>query len=156
MTALSEMQRNFVIAHNNAGGKNVTESARAAGYSDGTGIRAQAHQLISDPKVQAAIVEDMRARLTGNLAEVVEHATKIATTEGHSKQLDAIKFISHHGGMIEKQHIQVEHSLAPSFEEAVARAHQLAEAAGPAAVAQLQKIIDVQATEVHPTDPEYW
>lgn len=154
MTALSEMQRNFVIAHCNAGGKNATESARAAGYSDKEALRTNANRVLHSPKVQAAIRELMQARLSGNLPALIDEVEWMAKERGHSKQLDAIRFAAHHAGMIEKHQVDVTHTHILTIEEKKERLAQLSASLGR--LDDDQPVIDAVAVEIDPTDPEYW
>jgi hypothetical protein len=106
MMALTDQQRAFVISHNNSGGRNGAESARAAGYAVKT-ARQEALRQLHNPKIQAALLEDIKTRFTGDLGLVYEGVRKIATTAGHTQQLKALELMAHHGGLVQNQKIDM-------------------------------------------------
>lgn len=66
MSLLNERQRSFVVAWNNGGHRNATEAVRQAGFSNvGRAAGVQAQRLLHNPRIQAAIIEDQKARLVG-------------------------------------------------------------------------------------------
>lgn len=132
MTVLNDRQRAFVIALNNAGGKNATEAARAAGYIDSGsgGIKVQAHHMLHDPRIQAAILEDARARFVGDLHETLDRIEGIAKNTQHPKQLDALKIKLHHAGMVEVKRTEIDVTGTVTFEQKIDRLTQLARATG--------------------------
>lgn len=59
MLALTPIRKRFARGFVAAGGKNLAEIARAAGYSDvADGAKVRAQQCVNDPKVIAAIREE--------------------------------------------------------------------------------------------------
>ena len=83
MTALSEMQRRFVLALLEDGSANHTRAAANAGYEGGNGgQRVAGHRLAHDPRVQAAIQEEAKSRIGAGailassvLQEIAENRT---------------------------------------------------------------------------------
>ena len=157
MTALPPMRRAFVVAWNNAGHRNAADCARAAGYSIDRD-RQTAYDALHDPRVQAAIVEDLRARFTGMAGWAMEKLAGIAENDGHTKQYDALKTILVHGGVVEKQIISHEHNLAPGFEERMERMRELVLSMGDKAPADIRALVldntaaDADYAEVTPED----
>lgn len=120
MSALTDKRRAFVVALNNAGGRNAAEAARAAGFSDGGGgARVRASEMLHDPNVQAAILEDARARLVGDLPATLNGIDQIATNPQHKDQLKALLTKLHHAGMIEKTMQQVDVKVTVTTEQKV-------------------------------------
>jgi hypothetical protein len=156
MTALTEMQRNFVFAYNNAGGKNSTEAARAAGYADTINLKRTAFDLLRNPAIQAAIREDIGARFTADLPATLERINDIASDAGHTKQFDALKLKLHHGGMIEKTVHEHQHTHVLTYEQKVDELKRLAAITGDDPNEVLAGIVDADATELTPDDPEFW
>jgi phage terminase small subunit len=121
MNALNDRQRKFVMAWNNSGYSNASECARAAGYFDaGNGaIAVQAHSLLHNPRIQAAVIEDAKARLTGDLGSTWDEVDKIAKNPQHTRQLDALKLKLTHAGMIEKTAIEHQITVSPTLEQQI-------------------------------------
>ena len=158
MSALTERRRSFVVALNNAGGKNATEAARAAGYLDsGSGsIRVTANHLLHDPNVQAAIIEDAKARLVGDIHATLLGIDEIAGDPSHKDRLKALTTKLHHAGMIEKTIQQMEVSVNVTYEQKVDELKRLAIATGRDPVKYLAEkgitITDAEFEEVAPTN----
>lgn len=161
MQALNPRQRAFVIALNNAGGKNRTEAARAAGYSDQTGhARDHANWLMHNPNIQAAIVEDARARFAGLVGANLARLEQIADTPGPS-QLAAVKMSLHHAGLIEKTVSEHTHTVTVSLKDKMAEIERLCEITGddPAKLLEdvpYDTISDIPATPDDVPEPEVW
>lgn len=113
MRALSEQRRLFVYAY--MARPNATQAAIAAGYVDnGNGsIRVQAHRLIHDPRILAAIREQgeemMAAVLPTALRTIIDHAS-------NPQSKDSLKAALAVAGMagispIVKQETHVEHTI---------------------------------------------
>lgn len=159
MSALNPRQRAFVIAYNNAGGKNATECGRQAGYVDGSGLRQTVHALVHDPKIQGAMREDIAARFTEDLIETKSALDRIARNEQHPKQFDALKVKLHHGGMIERTVVDHNLNVTLTFDQKVEQLKQLAELVGEDPTKALAGIVDVTPTtvsDIDATEPEQW
>ena len=68
MQAITDLQRRFVIAYNDMGGTNASAAAKVAG-SIAKHLNVAAAQLLHTPSVQAAMLEDIKARFTCDLSE---------------------------------------------------------------------------------------
>jgi hypothetical protein len=166
MTALTPKRRAFVMALNNAGGKNATEAARAAGFKDTEFLRTSAYMLLHDPRIQAAIVEDTRARFSGQAGELNEQLTRISQTPG-PQQLNAIKMMFHHIGLQEKQVVEHNHTITLTLAQKIEKVNQLRAAQGkelialPATTVTEPLVTDAEFTEiedepVEDTRPPLW
>jgi hypothetical protein len=164
MSALTDRQRSFVMLWNNGGHKNGAECAREAGFSPNAGDendagKRYAYTLLHDPKIKRAIIEDLETRIVGQASWAVDKITEIASTDGHAKQYDALKFISRQAGLIEKQHIEVTHTTdTRSFAEMLQQAKSLAMMLGPKHLAAFEEkfghvVIDADYVTVEP-EPE--
>ena len=158
MSALNDRRRAFVVAFNNGGGKNATEAARAAGYADtGSGrIRVQAHEMLHDPNVQAALVEDARARLAGDLHATLDIIDDIANNPQHKDRLAAAKMKLHHAGMVEVTKVQHEGTVNVTFDQKLERYKALLAQTGGAADPALAPFIEAEFTEVPEEEPKLW
>lgn len=131
MTALSDRQRAFVLNWNNGGGDNGAECARNAGYSDqGDAAKVQAHRMLHDPRIQAAIREDISARFTGDLAETKRLLDEIAQNPQHKDQLKALITRLHHAGLVERTVTEHTGTIELTYEQRIDKLHQLAVQAG--------------------------
>lgn len=148
MSALNPRQRAFVIAYNNAGGNNATEAGRTAGYKNGTGLRQSVHALLHDPKIQAAVREDISARFTEDLPDTKAALDKIARAETHPKHFDAIKLKLHQGGLIERTAVDHNVTVTLSFEQKLEQVKVLAELCGDDPAVALKGIIDATPTVI--------
>lgn len=160
MMALNDRQRAFVISHNNSGGLNATQSAREAGYGNNRGSQmVTASRLLHDPRIQAAIREDMVTRLNGDLAEVWGHISEIGRNPQHKDQLKALTTMAHHAGMVEITKAHVEHSHTVTFEQRIERIKRLAASTGTdiRTLGLPQQVIEAEFSDVTPTkEPELW
>ena len=147
MSALSRMQRSFVLAYNNAGQSNASEACRAAGYSENW-VAQQASQLLHSPTIQAAVREDIVARFAGNLAEAQATILEIMRDKKDPKRLDATKVVLGRGGLPE--HTVTEHNInvTLTFEQKLDRARSAILAAGGNPDKELAEFIDAEYTEV--------
>ncbi len=150
MSALNDRQRAFVVALNNAGGKNAAEAARAAGYLDsgGSGIWVTAHRLCHDPNVQAAIIEDARARIVGDLHATLDIIDDIANNPQHKDRLSAAKLKLHHAGMVEVTKVQHEGTVTISFDQKLEKYKALLAQTGGDPDKALAPFIEAEFTEV--------
>lgn len=158
MSALNAQRRAFVMALNNAGGKNATEAARAAGYKDTQYLHTNAQHVLHDPTVQAAIVEDARARLAGDVTLGLNQLDEIAKTPGPS-QLAAVKMKLHHAGLVETVKVQHEHTHTLTLKDKVAEAMRLCKITGDDPATMLNGIIDVTPnviSDISAEEPEEW
>lgn len=143
MTALTEKQRAFVIAYNNAGGINASEAARAAGYASGHGKEWKAaHRQLHDPAVAAAMVEDAVARLRADLPETLDRIDKIARNPQDKNHFKALQMKAHHAGLIETVRSEHTEHLVLTYEQKLDRIKSLEAQLGEG------KTIDAEYTEV--------
>ena len=148
MSALSPIRRAFVVAFNNAGGKNATEAGRAAGYKNTEHLRSTVHDLLHDPNVQAAIIEDARARLAGDLHATLDIIDEIARNPQHKDRLAAAKVMLHHAGMVEvtKREVAVTHTI--TLDQKIERYKALLAQTGAAPDPALAPLIEGEFTDV--------
>lgn len=131
MAALTERQRNYVIALLMAGDDNHTRAAAAAGYSQGSeiGLRVTAHRLAHDPKIIEAMKEEGDRRMNAASVMAISELCKIARNEMHKDQIKAISMILNRTGFHERtEHkVTVEHKSEP---EQIERLKQFARILG--------------------------
>ena len=159
MAALNPRQRAFVMALNNAGGSNASEAARAAGYLDsGSGaIKVQAHLLLHNPAIRAALVEDTHARFGGKVGKLNTLLEGIAETPG-PQQLAAVKMMLHHVGLQEKQVVEHNHTVTLTLAQKIEKVNQLRAAQGkelialPATTVVEPSVTDAEFTEIEDED----
>lgn len=111
MLALTDKRRKFVWAMLSNPYGNHADWAREAGYSDKAGgAKVRAHEVIHDPRVQAAALEVSRATL-GTLGPVLAQAglLKIAANPDHPQHVKALELVANRVGLQEKQQIEVVH-----------------------------------------------
>ena len=159
MSALNDRQRAFVVALNNAGGKNATEAARSAGYADdgGASIRNHGNWLLHNPNIQAAIVEDARARIAGDLHATLDIIDDIANNPQHKDRLAAAKVKLHHAGMVEITKVQHEGTVTVTFDQKLERYKALLAQTGGEPDKALAPFIEGEFTEVEPDEePKLW
>lgn len=165
MEALNERQRMFVLIWNEGGHKNAVDAVREAGYDANTGAdRVQATRLLQNPKIKAAIVEDIQGRMCGDLAEMYELMRQLAKESG-PHQFHAIKYIAAQAGLIERMRTEIDVTVTTqTFEQKVERLRQLAVNAGddPTAVlAEVGVTIDadfeiVSVEDAEPAEKDLW
>lgn len=115
MAALTEMQRKFVIAMVNDPFASATKWALAAGYSDHKdGAKVRAHEVIHNPKVEAAALEVGRLMLT-TAGPVVAAAAllRAARNPKHPHHIKAAELIMNRVGLHEVKELRVEHREEP-------------------------------------------
>lgn len=114
MLALTEKQRKFVWAMLDSGSANYTKCAAAAGYSTESmnSLRVTAHTLAHDERIQAAIQEEARKRMTAGAIMATSHLVTIADSPGHKDQLRAIQMLLDRSGLhsVTEQKVSVTHS----------------------------------------------
>lgn len=116
MRALNERQRRFVIAMLDLGCQsNHYRAAVLAGYNGNENtLRVTAHRLAHDERVQAAILEEARARLTsGTIAAASFLFDVISNPKAQDKdRLKAAQMLMDRGGLhaLSEHKITVEHT----------------------------------------------
>lgn len=132
MRALSEQQRQFVLAMLSEPFKPAVHWARVAGYSDTAGgAKVRAHHLIYNPKVEAAVAEVSRS--TMNLVGPVlatQGLIRIARNPKHKRHHWALEKLANRVGFHEttEHKVTVAHSMDPA--ETVKRIQAAAAALG--------------------------
>lgn len=150
MEGLTRRQRAFVISLNNTGGANASASAREAGYSDsGTSANVVASHLIHDPKIQAAIVEDQKARIISFAPAARLVVERISATEGHRDQLKAALALMTRAGITVPGDKGVKITVHMSTEEKREKIKQIFRALGQE-TRQLVPALDADFEEVVP------
>ena len=119
MNSLTPRQRAWVVAFNNRGRRNAAQAMRDAGYKDHDNIRSDAYKMLHDPRIQAALKEDIQGRLHGGLAPAFARVEEIAKNPQHAQSLAANKFLISQGGMIEKTAVEHEITLSMTLEQQV-------------------------------------
>lgn len=113
MRALTEKQRQFVLAMAASPFGTAADWAREAGYSDsGEACKVRGSELTHNPKVQAAVAEHGRSYLNAvGPIVAVTGMLKIAQDPKHKQHLQAIEMIANRVGLHEKveSHVTVEH-----------------------------------------------
>jgi phage terminase small subunit len=154
-----EKQRVFAFIMG-CGEMNATAAAREAGYADpghGASLRVQAHHLVHDPAVIAAIQEVSRNVLLGLAPKALAAAKEILDDKRHPARARMIETILDRTGYLAKSEhkVVVEHEhrhRVEATEAVLLRIRALAAAAG-LDPQKLPPLIDGEAVEVKP-DPE--
>lgn len=135
MRALNERQRAFVIAMLDLGcASNHTRAAEIAGYSTASrdALTVTAHRLAHDSRVQEALLEEARKRLTaGTLQATALLVETIGDVTAERKdRLKAAQMLLDRGGLhaLTEHKVQVEHT--DNREEKIRRLVDLARAQG--------------------------
>lgn len=115
MRALSEMQRNYVLAQGADPFGNPTRWARKAGFSEASkgALRVTAHRLAHDVRVQAAVMEFARGTLSAVGPILATSAMlRVAANPKHPKHLRAAEMLANRVGLHETtEHVvNVNHS----------------------------------------------
>lgn len=113
MARLSEQQRRFVVALLQQTIANPTQAARDAGYSDvADGAKVRAFDLMHNPKILAALKEEMGKRIALGAIVGIYGLQTIATDTKHKDHLKACVALADRGGYspIVQQEIRVEHT----------------------------------------------
>jgi phage terminase small subunit len=158
MRELKERQQRFVLElrHGPAGYGSEIRAVRAAGFR-GTdeSLRVTASRLMHHPKVQDALREVGYRMIRAASFTAIKNVETIANDLEHRDCLKANLALLDRGGFgIETVHnvkVQHSHHVAINAEEALARIHKLAAAAGLDAKA-LPPVIDMKAEEVEHAD----
>lgn len=162
MQALTEKQQGFVIAMMETGGLNYTRAALAAGYTDNPRhpgqVRAQAHRLAHDEKIQAAIKEESLRRLGAASFIAIKTVLEIADdrTAETKDRLKAAEMIMNRTGLhaTSEHKVAVEHTTK-SDKETIARIEHLAKGLGLDPKVLLGRaVVDAVFEEVAPVDED--
>lgn len=111
MAKLTEQQRRFVIAVLQQTVLNASQAAEAAGYGL-PGIRVRAFELMHNPKVMAALKDEMSKRIALGAIVGIYGLQAIASDPDHKDHLKACVALADRGGYspIVQQEIKVEHT----------------------------------------------
>ena len=109
MKALTDMQRRFVIAMLDNGGRNATKCAAAAGYSQASrgALTVKAHELSHNERVLAAMHEEAWKRMRSFGLMAVSNLAQIADDPTNPQQLKACLGILDRVGL----HAVTEHKI---------------------------------------------
>jgi hypothetical protein len=113
MARLTEQQRRFVVAVLQQTVVNATQAAKDAGYSDvADGAKVRGHELMHNPKVLAALKEEMGKRIALGAIVGIYGLQAIAADPDHKDHLRACVALADRGGYspIVHQEIKVEHT----------------------------------------------
>ena len=127
MKALSPRQRQFVYHLIEQGGDGIEEAAAKAGFNTNN-IRAQAHRLVHDFKVNQAMVEMARYRLHSISLLATLELYKIIndpTTKGNVK-VAAIRTVYDRVGLGTHHTMNVKHEVSLTDKEQIAKIRDLA------------------------------
>lgn len=158
MKALSPMQRAFVYATVECGG-NATNAAEAAGYCANTApedrrtnLTSIGSQLMRNPRVAAALVEEAQKRLLTGSFLAVEKLLQLVT-EGNSQsiQLRAAQALMDRTGMGPKSEHKVIVEHTRTDKEIVARITEISQRLG----IDPQKLLGTRAPAQEPIDAEF-
>lgn len=129
----TDMMRRFVIEVLEAGGTNYSACAGRAGYKgDSDQLKVTAYRLAHDPRIQAAIREEGRRRLTLGVGVGVAFLHEVISnnTVSTKDRLRAVELVFNRTGLpaVTEQKIDVVHTV--SDKEMLQRINQLAEKYG--------------------------
>lgn len=147
MRVLNPRQRAFVVALLDLGCQtNHTRAAMIAGYEgNGNSLKVTAHRLAHDDRVQAAIIEEARKRLTTGTIAAVSYLVDVITSKAalDKDRLKAAQMLLDRGGIhaITEHNVKVEHTDNRS--EKLAKLVVLAKAQGVDPRALLGGLSDV-------------
>lgn len=112
MAALTERQRQFVLAMAADPFGNASKWARTAGYSTVKGgNRVQGHLLMHNAKIQEAVLEVGRGLLAGAGPILAAHAIlRAARTPRGKGHMQAVQMLANRVGMAEVQQVHVRHT----------------------------------------------
>jgi hypothetical protein len=160
MSALTQLQRNFVnqwLDHANWSG---TALAEAAGYATGppgsNTLTTTAYRLTHDPKVLAAMDEEASKRMRSGGAIGVAAVVKIALNESHKDHMKAALALMNRTGRHEttEHHVIVDDKRPQTKAELIAAVRRVASEAGltPAEAEKLigssGEVVEVEFEEI--------
>jgi hypothetical protein len=119
----TDLQRNFVLAYCANGEKDAAAAYRAAG-GEGAHSKTIAHNLLQNPKVQAAIVELCRERVVALLPWALTQAVEIAGNPQHKDSARMVLALMGRAGLGEQ--IIHKHEVGDSFQNVLQQLRQLA------------------------------
>jgi hypothetical protein len=141
--------KKFVELYLDTGGKNATQAARMAGYSE-NGAKVQAHNLLRNPNVLAELRRQLETRMRAGTALAWQTLLELAASGPAPQRLGAAQEILAHAGFIKNklvthQHEHVHRLASMSDQELSGHIQRLAEELGVHAPA-----IDAEFEEVEP------
>jgi phage terminase small subunit len=119
MSKLTEQQRRFVLALLMQAIPNFAQAARDAGYSDAfDGAKVRAFELMHNPRILAALKEEMSKRIALGAIVGIYGLQAIASDPDHKDHLKACVALADRGGYspIVQQEIRVEHTIKSPME----------------------------------------
>jgi phage terminase small subunit len=152
MRDLTDMQRQFVIAYFDSGGRSPQLAAKIAGYQGGDAACAQrGYELTRNPKVLRAMREEAERRFGSSLVTATVALEGILLNPNHKDHYKAItRTLDQNGMIVQTQHrVVVEDNRTPA--EVIERIRKYALDVGldPAKVLKSNGIvIDAEFTEV--------
>jgi hypothetical protein len=164
--------------HTKTPGRNngYTAACRAAGYTEGQGLRVQAYQMFHDARMQAAIQEEAKKRMQGALPYAMDAMDEILANPQHKGHEAIVKTVLDRAGLHAAQEVRHTHELSGLDAASLARARQIADKIGvpleklvgrSIAARELAAPVDVpfevvdddrepEYVEVDPDNPEGW
>jgi hypothetical protein len=165
MLALAQPKQAFVDALMSLGTDDFVRAAELAGYANANreSLKSTAHRLIHDDRIQVAIKEETRRRLTGLLPLAISRVRDVLTDplQAGGVTLKAAETVMNRGGLpaVTEQKIEVTRAETPL--QQVDRIARLAQQLGLDPKTLLgqygvntdeQKVIEVEYTEVTSDD----
>ncbi len=158
MMALSPQQRAFVIAYftqaqgmgGPRGKPSATAAARAAGYADnGThAIRQKGHEMLHNPRVQAAMLEHAQAIFGAHNPEMMYRLFGMArAAKSETVKLAALESVLNRGGMAPVQKVSVKHEHVLSFDEKLLELQRLARLNGDDPAAAVAGLVGTSVSD---------
>ena len=157
MSLLNERERAFVVAWNNGGQRNASMAVRAAGYSQTNGSEhVQAHRLLHNPRIQAAIIEDQKARLIGLDADATNTVKEIMNNPQAPapSRLKAAEMVYNRGGLGITSVTEHNINVTLTNSEKMGKLHDLASELGIDPKVLLGNIVDLDASEFTEAEEE--
>lgn len=133
MSACNEMQRAFVNAFLNTGGRNATAAAAEAGYCKDSknpdSLKVVAYQVVHNPKIQAALLEVSKQRMRGAGVIAVSYLQEVLQddTASTKDRMRAAVAVMDRTGMHAVMAQEVTHTHTLDLEGMKSRITQLAE-----------------------------
>lgn len=150
MSDLTPFQRKFVLAYC-ANGGNGAQAALAAGYAEGS-ARQRASELVTNPRILAAIREETERRLRSGVALGAKVLLDLAeNAESEAVRLKAAEALLDRGGLLLIARSETVHRVIDerSDEELLARLRALSGELG----LPFAKMIEGDAEEIRPPNP---
>lgn len=151
MLALTAQQRRFVVGWIAARGKNASRIARAAGYQGEVAARVNAHHLIRNPKVLAALKEEADRQLDAAAVLAVLGLHDLMGSKNEKVRLEAVNSALDRTGYGRRttQDIRVEHVDSRSTEDLMRLVQQFSQGAlpGPAVEGEFVEVAGGESPE---------